>query len=57
MGMEILFAFSRATQTPFFHKEEEKGSGNAAYNDLYWAKLKECGATDEIASLLIIVHH
>ena len=43
---------SLASQTPYFSEEREKGSGNTAYNEFYLAK--ECGATNEIASLLII---
>ena len=46
---------SLASQTPYFSEEREKGSGNTAYNEFYLAK--ECGATNEIASLLIIIRH
>ena len=40
---------SLASQTPYFSEEREKRSGNTAYNEFYLAK--ECGATNEIASL------
>ena len=46
---------SLASQTPYFSEEREMGSGNTAYNEFYLAK--ECGATNEIASLLIIIRH
>ena len=46
---------SIASQTPYFSEEREKGSCNTAYNKFYLAK--ECGATNEIASLLIIIRH
>ena len=46
---------SLASQTPYFSEEREKGSGNTAYNEFYLAK--ECGATNEIASLLISIRH
>ena len=46
---------SLASQTPYFSEEREKGSGNTAYNVFYLAK--ECGATNDIASLLIIIRH
>ena len=49
------YSSSLASQTPYFSEEREKGSGNTAYNEFYLAK--ECGATNEIASLLIIKRH
>ena len=52
---EIYVDTSLASQTPYFSEEREKESGNTAYNEFYLAK--ECGATNEIASLLISIRH
>ena len=51
----MLASASLVPRPVFFCEEEGKGSGNTTYNDLYRAK--ECGATNQIALLVIIVRH